>query len=287
MITSQITIAPYTRQNRYELLRLIQSEHRLHIHLDWHSVDEWIADPAIPMFLAWINAELVGAMAASAPQGDTAWLRLIVFRRDVEPEKLLAALWPPLQERLINLDVELASVLILYPWLAPHLATLGFTFHEEIVTLRWQGASIPPPRRKDIHIRHVAWRDAKLAIPVDHAAFAPLWQLDLDSLQQAAHSAASFTLAELDNRIVGYQLSTLYHEGAHLARLATLPEVQGSGVGGALVGDMIQQYIRRNVAGITVNTQQSNAQSLRLYRRYGFDFTGLNMPVWAVRLGGG
>ncbi len=287
MITSQITIAPYARQNRYDLLRLIQGEHRLHIHLDWHSVDDWIADPDIPMFLAWFNSELVGAIAASAPQANTTWLRLIVFRHNFAPDELLAALWPPLRERLINLGVELTSVLILYPWLVPHLAALGFSFHEEIVTLRWQGSSIPLPRRKDIHIRHVAWHDAKLAVPVDHAAFTPIWQLDLDSLQQAARSAASFALAELDGRIVGYQLSTLYHEGAHLARLATLPEVQGSGVGGVLLGDMIQQYVRRNVAGITVNTQQSNAQSLRLYRRYGFDFTGLNMPVWAVRLSGG
>ena len=281
---SPITIAPYVRQHRRELLRLIQDEHRLHIHLDWHTVDEWISDPDVPIYLAWHGQEMVGAIAGSLPQGNTSWLRLIVSGDNFEVDDLLAALWPPLQTRLAELDVHEVGVLVLHPWLAPHLRPLGFTFHEEIVTLRRQMVNIPPPRRADVYVRHADWREASQAAVVDHAAFAPMWQLDLATIRQAARASCSFTLAELDDRIIGYQISTRYHDGAHLARLATLPEVQGSGVGGVLLGEMIQQLLQRNISDITVNTQQSNVQSQRLYQRYGFEFTGLNMPVWTLRL---
>ena len=96
--------------------------------------------------------------------------------------------------------------------------------------------------------------------------------------------ASSFRVAELDRRIVAYQLSTLYRDGGHLARLATLPEVQGTGIGGALLGDLIEQFNRRGIHGLTVNTNESNVQSLRLYRRYGFELTGMNMDVWSVNI---
>jgi ribosomal protein S18 acetylase RimI-like enzyme len=281
---SPITIAPYARQHRRELLRLIQNEQRLHIHLDWHTVGEWISDPDVPIYLAWHGQEMVGAIAASPPQENTSWLRLIVSGDDIDVDDSLAALWPLLQTRLIELGVDEVGVLVLHPWLAPHLSPLGFTFHEEIVTLRRQGASVPPPRRTDVYVHHVDWREAKLAAAVDHAAFAPIWQLDLATIRQAARAAYSFTLAELGDRVIGYQISTLYHDGAHLARLATLPEVQGSGVGGVLLGEMIEKLLRHNISDITVNTQQSNIRSQRLYQRYGFEFTGLNMPVWTLKL---
>jgi ribosomal protein S18 acetylase RimI-like enzyme len=281
---SPITIAPYARQHRRGLLRLIQNEHRLHIHLDWHTVDEWISDPNVLIYLAWHGQEMVGAIASSPPQEHASWLRLVVSGDNIDTDDLLAALWPPLQARLADLGVRDVGVLVLHPWLAPYLSPLGFTFHEEIVTLRRYGNSVPPPRRTDVHVLHVDWREAKQAAAVDHAAFAPIWQLDLATLRQAARAAYSFTLAELDDRIIGYQISTRYQDGAHLARLATLPEVQGSGVGGVLLGEMIQQLLRRNISDITVNTQHSNVRSQRLYQRYGFQFTGLNMPVWTLRL---
>jgi [ribosomal protein S18]-alanine N-acetyltransferase len=111
-----------------------------------------------------------------------------------------------------------------------------------------------------------------------------MWQLDVGTLRQAARMAFSFTIAELDGKNLGYQISTVYNDGVHLARLATLPEAQGNGIGGVLLGDMIERFLRRGFQAATVNTQRSNEQSQRLYKRYGFEFTGLNMPVWSLKL---
>jgi ribosomal-protein-alanine N-acetyltransferase len=284
MINSSIRLTTYTRRHRRDLLRLLQNDQRLHIHLDWTTVDEWINDPDTPIVLAWLDEKLVGAIAASPPIQQSSWLRLLVVAEHIDIDEIVSELWNALKAQLDASGVTQLGVLVLRPWLEPHLVRLGFSRHETIVTLRRQGKLMPDPLRSDLKIRHVDWREVPQVIEIDQAAFGPLWQLTLGGLRQAARISSSFAVAELNHRIVGYQLSTLYRDGLHLARLATLPDLQGQGVGGVLLSEMISQFVKRGVFSVTVNTQQSNHQSQRLYQRYGFEFTGLNMEVWAITL---
>jgi ribosomal protein S18 acetylase RimI-like enzyme len=75
-------------------------------------------------------------------------------------------------------------------------------------------------------------------------------------------------------------LSTGGSGRAHLARLAVLPEIQGRGIGRALVQDLFAQLVRNGVYRVSVNTQNDNATSLRLYQRLGFVRTGEQYPVY-------
>ena len=285
MITSQVTITPYARRHRRDFLNFLQNDQRLHIHLDWHTVDEWISDPEVPVFLAYHDRKLTGAIAAAPALGHTTWLRLLALGSAVDTDYLLAELWSPLRDQLLSIGVNQIAALIIQPWMTPHLAALGFAYLDEIVTLRRQGMDVPAPLHNDVQVRHTDWREVRRIVEIDHAAFVPIWQLSETSLRQAARSAYSFTVAELDGRMVGYQLSTMYQDGAHLARLATLPDAQGQGIGGLLIGEMVGQFLRRGVMNVTVNTQQTNSQSQRLYQRYGFSPTGLIMPVWSMNIG--
>src|SRR5262245_43520469 len=131
MITSPITLTTYARRYRRDLLRLVQDGQRLHIHLEWHTVDEWIDAPESPIHLAWMGRQLVGAIATSAPLGGVVWLRLVAIDDEVDPDILLAELWPSLKAQLLELDVWQIGVLLMYPWLAPHLEKLGFVPYEQ------------------------------------------------------------------------------------------------------------------------------------------------------------
>ena len=284
MITSQITVSPYIRRYRGDVLRFLQHEDRLHIHLDWHTVDEWISSEDALIFVAEHDRKLIGVIGASMPLNGATWLRLLALGDGVDPDTLLGSLWHSLQSALVDLGVTEIAALILYPWLLAHLQRVGFTYREEIVTLRREGMHVPRPLRADVAVRRADWRESATVVEIDHAAFEPMWQLDEATLRQAARMAYSFTIAAVGGRNVGYQISTMYNDGVHLARLATLPDVQGTGVGGLLLGDMIERFLRRGIQIATVNTQRSNQQSQRLYQRYGFDFTGLDMPVWSLRL---
>lgn len=287
MVILSLKLVPYARRYRRDLLDLINDPGcLLHIHLDWHTVEEWIGQPDTPILLAWAGPTLVGAMAGSPSQEDCAWLRLIAVRGDVDTDGVLRELWAALRDGMIAGDIRQVGVLMLQSWLERPLDRLGFSYVEHIVTLRRSGPDVPAPLRKDIVVRHTDWHEADKAVVVDNAAFGPMWQLGLPALRQAARHAASFTLAELDGRPVGYQLTTLHgYNSIHLARLAVLPAVQGGGVGGVLLSEMLNGFVRRNILTCSVNTQASNTQSQRLYRRYGFEFTGYDMPYWKIELG--
>lgn len=282
MVTSALTIIPYARRFRRDLLRLVHHEHLLHVHLDWDAVDDWINYPDVPIYLAWADDRLVGVIAASSPLGNSAWLRLLAVTTDVSLDQTLTELWDRLRARLVELAVEEVGILIMEPWLTPHLQLLGFTFREDIITLRRRGPTTLEPLRSDIRIRPAEWREMPQVVTVDHAAFEPLWQLSESALRQASRSAYLFTVAELRREIIAYQITTLYQDGAHLSRLATLPRVQGSGVGGALLTTLIQQLTQRHIVSLSVNTQRTNQRSQRLYHRYGFEETDHVMPVWSA-----
>jgi ribosomal protein S18 acetylase RimI-like enzyme len=51
-----------------------------------------------------------------------------------------------------------------------------------------------------------------------------------------------------------------------------------------LLHHLVQTLNKRGVRSITVNTQDSNVRSQRLYQRYGFERNGFDLPVWQMRL---
>ena len=114
----------------------------------------------------------------------------------------------------------------------------------------------------------------------DAASFEPLWQNPLETLRRAFAQALYATVAENENRIIGYQISTGGGQRAHLARLAVHPAVQGQGAGRALLNDLFVFLTHIGISRLSVNTQSDNQASLNLYQRMGFARTGEQYPVY-------
>ncbi|MBX3064353.1 MAG: GNAT family N-acetyltransferase [Anaerolineae bacterium] len=281
---ARFDIVPYARRYRRATMRLVTEAYLVHTHLDWQSVDDWLDDPTMLMLMAWRDNVLHGVIATSEVLGGATWLRLVAVADLAEPAGVLAALWSALRSLLIVNSVREVGVLLIRNWLLDHLPALGFNYGEDIVTLRRYGTDILPPLHDDVRIRPAYWNDLPAVVAIDHAAFGPLWQMGSRSLRYASRMAASFSLAELQGQLVGYQLSTQHSDGGHLARLAVLPEVQGHGIGGSLLGAMLRHFVRRGIESVSVNTQEHNVQSQRLYERYGFERTMQDLPFWKIEL---
>src|SRR5258708_3727159 len=129
MSTQTITLTPYIRRYRRDLLRLVQEAQddlRLHVHLDWSIIDDWVNEPNVPIFLAWSGTLLIGVIAASPPQDGTAWLRLLALRNDIEIASVVEALWSSLRDFLLSTGITEIGTLTLRPWLEAYLPILGF-----------------------------------------------------------------------------------------------------------------------------------------------------------------
>ncbi|MFN8530995.1 MAG: GNAT family N-acetyltransferase [Anaerolineae bacterium] len=280
-----IEVTPYQRRNRYEVREMLFRSFHSHIHLDWHETDQWLDAGRSPVLVAWNGRRIVGVLAASEPLDGECWIRLAAVQDGENPLPIIETLWNVLKLDLRALNVHRVAVLILREWLSEVFDKLLFHEFEWIVTLRRESRDAPP----EMHPAALAIRpadpvDYEAIVRVDHEAFGPLWQMTPGDLRQAMRNAASCTVGLIDNAIIAYQLSTMYFDGSHLARLAVVPTLQARGIGAALVGDVLRRFSRRGVNSMTVNTQLSNERSQRLYQRLGFARNGYDLAVWTADL---
>jgi ribosomal-protein-alanine N-acetyltransferase len=212
----------------------------------------------------------------------SSWLRLIALSNRHDPYAVLLLLWREMQPMLREDGVKQVAFLAIHEWAEPYLPEMGFDYQEDVVTLHRERGSVLPMPQKPVIIQPAYSEHLQQIVALDQAAFAPPWQMTATDLYQARRHSAHYSIAMVNKRIAGFQISTRHQGAGHLARLAVHPSMQGKGIGAALVYDMIQKLEKRGADAITVNTQSSNLHSQGLYERYGFRRNGFDFPVWSA-----
>jgi ribosomal protein S18 acetylase RimI-like enzyme len=279
-----LSVRPFSRRDRQALRDLVFYNGRVHTHLDWLELDQWLDQPTIQVSLAWEGTRLSGAMGLSSPLGGARWVRLFALSDYSDGARITKALWINLLEAVRPAEREQIAILISSDWVSELLQQVGFSPIEQIVTLRRPHLSLPaittPP---GVILRVTRPEDVPRLTAIDHAAFIPPWQIDSWDVRRAEQSAALGLAAILSEQLVGYAICTVFVEGAHLARLGVLPAMQGRGIAAALLYEALLRFGRRGISTMTVNTQASNARSLHLYEGFGFARTGYDLPVYVAR----
>ncbi len=162
------------------------------------------------------------------------------------------------------------------------LPALGFEQINQIETYVKYDLDVPQfHQAPDLIIRPVQPRDFAALAEIETIAFEPLWRMSSDTLALAQRDALCFDVAEGNGRVVGYQLCSYGANSAHLVRLTIAPQVQGQGVGSALLAQAIRTAAYDGLRYISLNTQVDNSTSQHLYKKFGFLPTGERLPVWS------
>jgi len=274
-------VRPADINDHQQLSNLIFFETRLHRHLDWRSPLEWLGAP-----FYWAldeGGQITAALACPTEAVGIAWVRLFVYVGRWSPENAWNMLWSTAREEIARAGGAKVAAIVMQSWLQHVLAASGFENPQQIVMLEWRGYAGQPwaaSEAKGIHIRKMTEADLPDVETTDIAAFNPLWQNPLETLGRAFGQASFATVAENENGIIGYQLTTGSGQRAHLARLAVHPSGQGRGAGRALLNDLFSRLTQAGIPKLSVNTQSDNQVSLNLYQRMGFARTGEQYPVY-------
>ncbi|MBA4380712.1 MAG: hypothetical protein C0393_08580, partial [Anaerolinea sp.] len=281
-------VRPAVSADQSAIADLIHFEAHVHRHLDWRDPLDWIGTPPY-LVIDW-NGSLVAALACPPDPPQVAWIRLFVCSDRVGAAHKLplqeawSILWEAAQADL-GREIKLVAVISLQEWFRKILKASGFALREQIVMLERKGEApgdgAPP---LTIKLRRMMTYDLPAVADIDADAFDPLWQNSFSALNLAYSQAMLATVAECEQRLIGYQFSTQNPLGAHLARLAVRQEAQGHGVGRALVSDLLHTLARRGASRLTVNTQEDNASSLSLYKKLGFIKTGDRFQVFEFQV---
>jgi ribosomal protein S18 acetylase RimI-like enzyme len=248
-----------------------------HRHLDWRTPLEWLGAP-----FYWAlddGGQITAALACPPEREGIAWVRLFVYSGRWSAENAWGMLWQAAREEIGRAGGAKVAAIAIQPWFQDLLAGSGFENRQQIVLLEWRYQPTAARETPGIRIRKMTELDLP-EVERRAASFNPLWQNPLETLRRAYTQALSATVAEYEDRIIGYQISTGGGQRAHLARLAVHPVVQGKGAGRALLNDLFVFLTYMGISRLSVNTQSDNQASLNLYQRMGFVRTGEQYPVY-------
>ncbi len=276
---TKISVRPAIKEDRRHLASLIQFETYVHRHLDWRPPLDWLGHE--PYIVAEKSQRIVAALACPPDPPGVAWIRMFATDIRTGPTQAWELLWPLVLDELSKHPAVNVTAIPLHNWFRQLLERNGFEHAQNVVVLAWDnGSKGLPEATSKAKVRVMSEEDIAEVLEVDVAAFGPVWRNSLQSIELAYSQAALCTVAETEEGLVGYQISTPSPTGAHLARLAVHPEAQGQGIGYALVRDLLSQFQGRGKKRISVNTQQDNLVSLSLYKKAGFEATGDEFPLY-------
>jgi ribosomal protein S18 acetylase RimI-like enzyme len=278
----RLNLRPARESDRQQLANLMHFESRVHRHLDWRHPLDWIC--CRPYTVIEKKKRIIAALACPPDTPAVSWIRLFAVSLTITPSEAWESLWPVSQEYL-SANVDTVAAIPFQNWFRYILEDHGFDKTSDVLMMMWHSNELPPQgENPESNIRLMNYDDLIDVQAIDQQAFKPIWHNSLDLLEIAFRQAAIAMVAENDNGLIGYQISTASSVGGHLARLAVRPTAQFCGVGYALVRDVLAQFRHRGVDIVTVNTQRDNQASLALYKKAGFAPTGESYPVYQIDL---
>jgi ribosomal protein S18 acetylase RimI-like enzyme len=250
----------------------------VHRHLDWRDTLEWLG--CQPFLILERNKEVVALLACPADSTQVAWIRSFVAVTGlVKPMEC----WKILFSEALKMNEARPPIayvaLGLQDWFDEVVVKYNFHLHQRIVILEWNGFLPPKPEvPPDCRLRVMVREDLPGVQQVDEKAFDPIWQNTSSDLELAFTQSPYASVIERQQTVIGYQICTSTSFGAHLARLAVIPESQRNHLGYTMVQDLQAHF--KGTGMLTVNTQNNNHASLALYRKMGFFHTGESFPVF-------
>ncbi len=283
--TVELTIRPASRGDQLAICSLLQQA--------WHSAGgaRWDQLDALgegcAALLARRGRQTVACCLFDLRTAPAASLSAVAVADREQVEAVWQELWPAAERYLAGQGVRSVHYVGEAPWLLRMLEGHGFAQVTTLVSYEKTQDTTPLlPGSSHAHVRPVRPADLDAVAEIDAASFSPLWHYPR-AMIEALRPAAHVTAAEVDRRLVGYQLSRQEATEGQIVRLAVLPEYRRQGVASRLLVDVLATFRRGRVRRLSLNTQADNLAAQSLYERFGFRRTGEELPVLEKLVPGG
>lgn len=159
-------------------------------------------------------------------------------------------------------------------WLRGPLLERGFTPFRLLYAYDKFDYSVPAQGNSQVVLRRAERRDIPALLELEALCFEQLWRYDASSFADMMLTHPYFVVAQLEERVVGYQFNALDGVYGYLVRIAVHPACSGRGIGIRLMTEAMHFFQRAHSTRIMLNTQQENTHAHRLYEWFGFKRLG-------------
>lgn len=278
----QLQVYQATSHDLAQVRRLLDTSRRSFAAFGPEDLAQLLASGACTVALD--GDSIAAFLCASLNQAHWAFLRGVVIRDGWRVDEGLAAVLGPASQRL---HVEGATHLAVYGtalWLSPVLLRAGFERREWIISLERHPRPLPDQPAGAVTIRAVQPDDLGRLVTLDTAAFGPPYQMASGELIELMVTSGQFVVAESASgsgppALLGYACADVLVDTGQIIRLAVHPGAQRQGIGRALLNAGLAYCSAAGARRVTINTQESNAASLRLYEQMGFRRIGRRVPL--------
>lgn len=270
-----LRVAGPADQNRLE--RWLFRQDRLYAKFSLGGLGDWLEHGLCLM--AEERDSLTGFMLSARVSADFASIIGLAAASD----ETLAAAVPPLLAALLGIlkrdGVKQVTCITSMDWLVGLFERHRFRNVGRLASYVKMGWDTPQVGDAAVSVRRCLPLDVTELVRVDRAAFDPVWHQNEEMMALSLRRSDLFIAAERGGRIVGYACGTGRGNHGHISRLAVTPDVQGQGVGSRLLKESLVRLRGERVEYVTLNTQEDNSRSRRLYERFGFRLAHLDLRV--------
>ena len=98
----------------------------------------------------------------------------------------------------------------------------------------------------------------------------------------AQRTSRAYRAAWVGSRIVGFAGQMFIDDESHVNNIAVDPEWQGSGLGAAILSDLVRTGLDRGTRHLTLEVRVGNEPALALYKRFGLAPVGVRPNYYPV-----
>lgn len=128
-------------------------------------------------------------------------------------------------------------------------------------------------------IRPMGRRDLEAVMAIDQHCFPVPWSYNAFAAE-LGNVSATYLVAELDGRILGYIGCWIVVDEMHITTLGVDPQLRRRGIGNRLLATVLREALLRGAHRVTLEVRASNHAAQQLYARYGFVPVGRRMRYY-------
>ncbi|MCO7128009.1 ribosomal protein S18-alanine N-acetyltransferase [Sporolactobacillus shoreicorticis] len=137
------------------------------------------------------------------------------------------------------------------------------------------------PDLKSVNIRPMTAEDIDQVMVVEYSAFDVPWSRQAFENEITGNHFASYFVAELDGRIIGYCGVWVIVDEAHITNLAVLEGYRGFKVGESLLRQVMLHAVSQQARSMSLEVRVSNKIAQNLYRKLGFKNGGIRKNYYS------
>ena len=154
------------------------------------------------------------------------------------------------------------------------------TLPKNLIAIKWydqmnSGSVFRLPGGVKVLLRWMEEKDISDVVGMEQEIFPSPWSRESFLFRLGERNFNVSIVAEIDNQLVGYTVSYIFHDEMHVSNLAVTKDYRQNQIGELLLWVSLQIGIELNCLLVHLEVRESNQAAICLYKKYGFTIIGV------------